>query len=312
MNYRYEFDTTSTGDLRLSRTRFDTLQEAYRGLRDALEEWNQKTLLHGGAHKPYEQEVDVLNSTIEWGNEKIAHSNPPEITVIGISVGSCRYAVAALMLMIHRRIKERADKSKQGWPSSGLRSLDEAIDGIRDFADSFDQEPSDVLWELIPKNELLPQLIDAPGGIEWDVFISHANEDKEEFVRPLAKALQARGISVWFDEFTLAVGDGLRRSIDNGLARSRFGVVVISPHFLRKEWPQKELDGLTAREVDGAKVILPVWHNLSASEVRAYSPMLADRLATSSSKDLAQIVDELARVITGGAADRVATPNAGE
>ena len=54
-------------------------------------------------------------------------------------------------------------------------------------------------------------------------------------------------MSVWFDELTLKVGDSLRRSIDRGLASSRFGIVVISPHFLSKEWPQKELDGLTAR-----------------------------------------------------------------
>ena len=61
---------------------------------------------------------------------------------------------------------------------------------------------------------------------EWDVFISHADEDKEDFVRPLARALHGRGLSVWFDELTLTVGDSLRRSIDLGLARSRFGVLA--------------------------------------------------------------------------------------
>jgi hypothetical protein len=94
--------------------------------------------------------------------------------------------------------------------------------------------------------------------MEWDVFISHASEDKESFVRPLAKRLQERGLRVWFDEFTLTVGDSIRRSIDSGLARSRYGIVVISPDFLQKEWPQKELDGLVAREIDGVKAILPV------------------------------------------------------
>jgi hypothetical protein len=105
--------------------------------------------------------------------------------------------------------------------------------------------------------------------MEWDVFISHAKED-QDFVRPLAGNLRDRGLKVWFDEFTLVVGDSLRRSIDRGLAHSRFGVVVISPNFLRKEWPQKELDGLVAREVNGIKVILPVWHNIGADEIRSH------------------------------------------
>ncbi len=128
---------------------------------------------------------------------------------------------------------------------------------------------------------------------EWDVFVSHASEDKEDFARPLAQTLRNRGLRVWFDEFTLRVGDSLRRSIDKGLAHSRYGVVIISPAFLKKEWPQKELDGLVAREVDGHKVILPVWHNIDAATLRQHSPMLSDRLASSSSKGLAQVVDEL-------------------
>ncbi len=135
------------------------------------------------------------------------------------------------------------------------------------------------------------------GNPAWDVFVSHASEDKEQFARPLAQGLKDRGLRVWFDEFTLRVGDSLRRSIDKGLAHSRFGVVVISPAFLSKEWPQKELDGLMAREVDGRKVILPVWHNIDAATLRKDSPMLADRLATSSNKGLKQVIDELIEAI---------------
>ncbi|QEM70289.1 toll/interleukin-1 receptor domain-containing protein [Geobacter sp. FeAm09] len=128
---------------------------------------------------------------------------------------------------------------------------------------------------------------------EWDVFISHASEDKEAFARPLASALQDAGLHVWFDEFTLRVGDSLRRSIDKGLAHSKYGVVVISESFLQKEWPQKELDGLVAREFEGNKVILPVWHNVALETVRSNSPLLADRLATSSQKGLQQVVKDL-------------------
>ena len=93
----------------------------------------------------------------------------------------------------------------------------------------------------------------------WDVFVSHAFEDKE-FARALADALSKYGLRVWFDEFELHVGDSLRRSIDKGLSKSRFGVVVLSPKFFAKEWTQKELDALTARETKDKKIILPIWH----------------------------------------------------
>lgn len=62
----------------------------------------------------------------------------------------------------------------------------------------------------------------------YDVFICHASEDKEDFVRPLAEALRQENVEVWYDEFTLRLGDSIRRSIDKGLKQSRFGLVVLS------------------------------------------------------------------------------------
>ena len=97
-----------------------------------------------------------------------------------------------------------------------------------------------------------------PEERQWDIFICHATEDKEEIARPLAEALGARNLAVWFDERSLTVGDSLRRSIDEGLANSKFGIVILSPRFFEKHWPQQELNGLAAKEVGGAKVILPV------------------------------------------------------
>ena len=87
--------------------------------------------------------------------------------------------------------------------------------------------------------------------VHYDFFISHASEDKEGFVRQLAETLEAKGAGVWYDEFTLNVGDSLRREVDRGLASSRFGVVVLSEAFFKKEWPQRELDGLVALETQG-------------------------------------------------------------
>lgn len=115
------------------------------------------------------------------------------------------------------------------------------------------------------------------GEKEWDVFISHASEDKEDFVRPLALALAQLGVKVWYDDFTLEVGDSLSTSIDKGLANSRFGLVVLSESFISKQWPARELRGLTAREVEeGRTVILPIWLGLSRKQVMDFSPTLAD------------------------------------
>lgn len=135
------------------------------------------------------------------------------------------------------------------------------------------------------------------GSYEYDAFICHASEDKDSFVRPLANELHRRGLNVWYDEFSLKVGDSLRRSIDQGLAKSFYGVVVLSPDFFRKEWPQKELDGLTALESGMRKVILPIWHKVEKDYVLKYSPILADRIAINSSHGIEHVVDELLRVI---------------
>lgn len=131
--------------------------------------------------------------------------------------------------------------------------------------------------------------------MDYDIFISHASEDKDSVARPLALALKQLGYSIWYDEFTLKLGDSLRRSIDAGLARSRFGVVVLSPAFLQKNWPQYELDGLVQREnIQGQKVILPVWHNIDCIAVAAYSPSLADRVAASSAAGINVVADKIA------------------
>lgn len=115
--------------------------------------------------------------------------------------------------------------------------------------------------------------------MKYDLFISHASEDKNDFVRPLATTLAKFGVSVWYDEFTLSIGDSLSKSIDNGLVKSSFGLVVLSPDFLKKGWPEYELRGLISKEVGSRKVILPVWHKLKKEDLLSYSPYLADKYA---------------------------------
>jgi hypothetical protein len=136
---------------------------------------------------------------------------------------------------------------------------------------------------------------------EYDVFISHASEDKDSVVRPLAYALRGGGLSVWYDEFELRIGDSLRRKIDTGLAKSRFGVVVLSRSFFGKGWTNYELDGLVTRTVSGEQVLLPIWHEITKQELIGYSPSLADKVARSTgTHTVEEIAAEIIDVIVSG------------
>lgn len=141
---------------------------------------------------------------------------------------------------------------------------------------------------------------DAEISRTYDVFISHASEDKDEVVRPLALALQAGGLAVWYDEFELKIGDSLRRKIDKGLGSSRFGIVVLSKPFFNKGWTNYELDGLVTRSISGEQNLLPIWHNVSKSEVITYSASLADKVArNTSSYTVEEIADEIIGLVKG-------------
>lgn len=133
--------------------------------------------------------------------------------------------------------------------------------------------------------------------MSWDVFVSHATEDKETVAKPLVHALKGAGLSVWYDQFELRLGDRLGRSINNGLSQSKFGIVILSPAFFKKHWPLLELDALAQKEEGGQKVILPVWHNVTIEEVRANSLLLADRIAVKWDDGLQSVVTAILDVV---------------
>ncbi len=196
-------------------------------------------------------------------------------------------------------------------PSSGTWHLVVDMQGLRGrVKSSIRIMPREVLSPLPeyrdkPLSPLLQPIQQEPNsGVTldyYDVFVSHATEDKEEVASPLANALVEAGLRVWYDEFELRIGDSLRRKIDYGLARSRFGIVVLSPSFFAKKWPQYELDGLVTMELTGEQTILPLWHRLSKDDVIRQSPSLADKIARSTSEfTIEQIADEIADVIRTG------------
>lgn len=143
----------------------------------------------------------------------------------------------------------------------------------------------------------LYQATEQPTSI-FDVFISHATEDKDGFVNEFVEELKNRNVKVWVDALRIQWGDSLRKSIDEGLKKSHFGIVVISPYFIAKGWTQYELDGLFEREMSGGKVILPIWHNITKNEVQKFSPSLAGRKAmTTEMMTAGEIADELVKLL---------------
>lgn len=137
------------------------------------------------------------------------------------------------------------------------------------------------------------------GDETYDVFISHASEDKDTIVRSLVTELVEQGLKVWYDEFALRIGDSLRQKIDKGLAKSRVGLVVLSPSFIAKGWTNYELDGIVTRTVSGEQILLPIWHNITKQEVIDFSPSLADKVARSTATHTVQeIAEEIAELLT--------------
>ena len=149
-------------------------------------------------------------------------------------------------------------------------------------------------------------MTDSPWN-ELELFISHASEDKAGLVRNLAQRLRHWGVKVWYDEYSLSPGDSLSRSLDRGLAATRYGLVVISEHFLVKPWTEYELRGLTTKEVFRRdKVIIPVWHGVTAEDVAAFSPSLADKVAVvTDGKSIEEVAEAVIRAIRPDIAQRM-------
>lgn len=175
----------------------------------------------------------------------------------------------------------------QGSTNASVRVLPGMLPEIQER--SLSEIPSLVRNDIPPPTE--------QGSETHDVFISHASEDKDEFVRPLANALIDQGLKVWYDEMTLRIGDSLRQKIDKGLANSRVGLVILSPAFIKKGWTNYELDGIVTRTVSGEQVLLPIWHNITKQQVVDFSPSLADKVARSTAthtiEEIAQEIAEL-------------------
>lgn len=133
---------------------------------------------------------------------------------------------------------------------------------------------------------------------DYDLFLSYANEDKA-YASALAYSLISLGVKVWFAEREIEVGDSLRQSIDDGLRRSRFGVVILSGAFFGNRWTNYELDGLITREMQGGKVVLAVLHpDFTIDELAVLSPSMAGKkVLLGSEQGVDTIAETLAELV---------------
>ncbi|MCM3511718.1 toll/interleukin-1 receptor domain-containing protein [Carnobacterium inhibens] len=123
-------------------------------------------------------------------------------------------------------------------------------------------------------------IFNSDGAEDFDVFLSHAAEDKESFCDEFSNILQETyGLKVWYDSISIKWGDSIRAEIDKGLKKSKFGVVILSRNYIKKYWTNYELEALFQIESNGGKIILPVWHDITKKEIQEFSPALAGKLA---------------------------------
>jgi len=201
-------------------------------------------------------------------------------------------------------IRKRADKERREQAAASERQRKSDADSIkalqvgndllsRDLASLAAQMTAAIERQA---SEAIPFSVESADGSDepYDFFLSHAWKDKPDFVDGLAAAARAAGLRVWYDIHALKWGDSIRQKIDEGLRQSFFGVVVLSPNFFERPWPQAELDAIVQKDFSGRGRLLPIWHKLTQDEVAHHAPILSGRLALSTSSHSTEaIVEEL-------------------
>ena len=112
---------------------------------------------------------------------------------------------------------------------------------------------------------------------QYDVFISHANKDKSDYVDLLYLTMKRLGVNIFYDSEVLSWGDNWKQVILDGTNTSEFAIIVISENFFDREWTERELhEFLNRQNLNGQKIVLPLLHNISLDDLRNKYPELAD------------------------------------
>ncbi|HAO6008561.1 TPA: TIR domain-containing protein [Listeria monocytogenes] len=148
---------------------------------------------------------------------------------------------------------------------------------------TYEKQISDLTKQVTEQSAITTSsdnIFNSDGTEKFDVFLSHAAEDKESFCDEFSDILQEKhGLKVWYDSISIKWGDSIRAEIDKGLKKSKFGVVILSRNYIKKYWTNYELEALFQIESNGGKVILPIWHDITKKEIQDFSPTLAGKLA---------------------------------
>lgn len=140
----------------------------------------------------------------------------------------------------------------------------------------------------------------AAAKYEYDVFVSHANANKQSFVDSLYDQLNRLRIRIWYDSTEIDWGDGLKEKIQEGLSKCRFGIVILSPEFIDRKWTNQELTELLTRQNEShEKVVLPLLYNLTVDQMKEQYPILGNIKAREvrSGEDAKDVVIDFARVL---------------
>lgn len=164
--------------------------------------------------------------------------------------------------------QQKEQKNQQSNQQKIIKSYEAKINSLQNTVDDL----------LAPVAASIKESVQTDDDTEYDVFISYASEDAD-FVDSLVEELHKLDVKVWQDKLSIGWGNSIRKSIDSGLLKSRFAIAVISKIYLEKYWTNYEVDGILNLETTTQKVFLPIWHNVTVDDVKAFSPSLAGRKA---------------------------------
>lgn len=213
---------------------------------------------------------------------------------------------------IGKKISEKRTKRNDAYKKMQKAQLDEEKKKERQMKSmqaSYENRVRELTSQLSTKS-LIPETTYnyVESNEEYDVFVSHAWEDKEGFVDEFVAELEKLGIKVWYDKQRIKWGDSMRARIDDGLKKSKFGIAVISPDYIAdgKYWTKAELDGLFQLESVNGKMLLPIWHNITKQQVMNYSPIVASKLAmTTASMTAEEIAKEMKSLLSEEAEEEI-------
>src|SRR5690606_18481106 len=185
--------------------------------------------------------------------------------------------------------------------SSNNSANRESSSGQRKTRASWSSAGSTILYTpaeirtLTPVRENVEKRSDKPDL--RDVFLCHAWDDRKGAAKELHDILESRGVSVWFSEKDVLLGSSLLREIDKGLVKSRVGIVLVTPLFLKRikgeGIPYKDLPSLLARDL-----LVPIVDNTTFDDLRDVSPLLGSRSGLSTVEDsMEEVAAKLAELV---------------